>query len=111
MEEAKESGFFIWSLLATSAGCVLRRLMELQSTRRGLLPAESAAPQTVIDHRCSSNARRCLLPPQLPSIAPPGPGLADVWDATTADNSQAPNGLQHRAVWCETSPKKEFSWS
>ena len=50
----------------------------------------------------SSDARRCLHPPQLPSTAPPGHGLADEWDATTADNGQALNGPQPRAVWHET---------
>ena len=30
---------------------------------------------------CSSDARRCLRPPQSPSTAPPGPGLAIEWDA------------------------------
>ena len=109
-EEAKESGLFIQSSLTTSAGRVLQRLMELQCTRREFLPAESAAPQTVIDHRCSSNARRCLLPPKLPSIAPPGPGLADEWDAIMADMARHPTVPTVPTPGLVTSLKKGFSW-
>ena len=44
MEEANESGVFVRSWLATSAGRVLQRLMESQCARQEFLQAESAAP-------------------------------------------------------------------
>ena len=80
-EEAKESGCFMRIRLAASAGCALRRLMEPQVACRGFSPARSAAPRTVMDHRAPATRIGVFaLLNHLPT-APPGPGLADKWDA------------------------------
>ena len=112
-EEAKESGFFVRSSLATSAGRVLQHLMELQCTRWGILPAESVALQTVIDHHCSSNVRRCLYPHKLSSIAPLGlawlmSGMP-AWP-TTARHPTVSTPGQSGVRPNHTSPQKDFSW-